>query len=92
MMIRVVTIFVLYLCCFSNLAIQTKISANISTHSAGIVASFPIGVLLALGRQSKMPVIRFLSVVYIEFIRGLPLITILFMLFVGGLMSYLRCL
>jgi general L-amino acid transport system permease protein len=34
--------------------------------TAGIVASFPIGILLALGRQSKMPVIRFLSVVYIE--------------------------
>ena len=47
--------------------------------TVGIVASFPMGVLLALGRQSKMPIIRFLSVVYIEFIRGVPLITILFM-------------
>ncbi|WXT99810.1 MAG: Inner membrane amino-acid ABC transporter permease protein YhdY [Catillopecten margaritatus gill symbiont] len=47
--------------------------------TVGIVASFPIGILLALGRQSKMRVIRLLSVVYIEFIRGLPLITILFM-------------
>lgn len=47
--------------------------------TVGIVASFPIGVLLALGRQSKMPVIRLLSVIYIEFIRGVPLITILFM-------------
>lgn len=47
--------------------------------TVGIVASFPIGILLALGRQSKMPVIRLLSVIYIEFIRGVPLITILFM-------------
>ncbi|MBA5248513.1 Glutamate Aspartate transport system permease protein GltK (TC 3.A.1.3.4) [hydrothermal vent metagenome] len=47
--------------------------------TVGIVASFPIGILLALGRQSKMQVIRLLSVVYIEFIRGVPLITILFM-------------
>ncbi|SMN11422.1 Glutamate Aspartate transport system permease protein GltK (TC 3.A.1.3.4) [uncultured Candidatus Thioglobus sp.] len=45
----------------------------------GIVVSFPIGVLLALGRQSKMQIVRTLSVVYIEFIRGIPLITILFM-------------
>lgn len=47
--------------------------------TVGIIASFPIGILLALGRQSKMPLIKFLSVIYIEFIRGLPLITILFM-------------
>lgn len=44
-----------------------------------ILMSFPIGVLLALGRQSTLPVIRILSTVYIEVIRGLPLITILFM-------------
>jgi len=47
--------------------------------SVGIVASFPIGILFALGRQSKMPIIRTLSVMYIEFIRGVPLITLLFM-------------
>ncbi len=45
----------------------------------GIVASFPIGVVLALGRQSKMPLIRTLCIGFIEFIRGVPLITILFM-------------
>ena len=45
----------------------------------GIVFSFPIGVLMALGRQSKLPAIRTLSVLYIELIRGVPLITILFM-------------
>ncbi len=47
--------------------------------SVGIVASFPIGVFLALGRQSKMKIIKVLSISYIEFIRGIPLITILFM-------------
>ena len=45
----------------------------------GIVLSLPIGIILALGRQSKLPVIKFLCVVFIEFWRGVPLITILFM-------------
>ncbi|WAL62587.1 amino acid ABC transporter permease [Thermocoleostomius sinensis] len=43
-----------------------------------IVLCFPLGVLLALGRQSSLPVIRWLSVLYIEIIRGIPLIAILF--------------
>ena len=46
----------------------------------GIGISFPIGVVLALGRRSRrMPIIRALSVGYIELIRGVPLITVLFM-------------
>lgn len=45
----------------------------------GIVASLPLGVLLALGRRSQMPVIRLVSVIFIEFWRGIPLITVLFM-------------
>jgi general L-amino acid transport system permease protein len=45
----------------------------------GIVASMPLGVLLALGRRSKLPIIRFFSIVFIEFWRGVPLITVLFM-------------
>lgn len=45
----------------------------------GIVAAYPIGVMLALGRQSKMPAIKTLCVVYIELIRGVPLISLLFM-------------
>jgi general L-amino acid transport system permease protein len=45
----------------------------------GIVASFPLGVLLALGRRSDMPVIRMLSIAFIEFWRGVPLVTVLFM-------------
>ncbi|MEG4213913.1 amino acid ABC transporter permease [Microcoleus sp. Pol14C6] len=44
-----------------------------------IVLSFPLGVLLALGRQSSLPVVRVLSTLYIEIIRGLPLIGILFL-------------
>ncbi|HEY9771264.1 MAG TPA: amino acid ABC transporter permease [Coleofasciculaceae cyanobacterium] len=44
-----------------------------------IVLCFPFGVLLALGRQSDLPVIRWLSIAYIELIRGVPLITIIFM-------------
>jgi general L-amino acid transport system permease protein len=45
----------------------------------GILASYPLGVALALGRQSRMPVIKSFSIVYIELIRGVPLITMLFM-------------
>jgi general L-amino acid transport system permease protein len=47
--------------------------------SVGIVLSFPLGVLLALGRRSELPVMRILSTGYIEVIRGVPLVTILFM-------------
>ncbi len=45
----------------------------------GMVAAYPLGVLLALGRRSKMPAIKTLCVVYIEMIRGVPLISLLFM-------------
>lgn len=45
----------------------------------GIVASFPIGVLLALGRQSKLPALKVFCIVFIEVVRGVPLVTILFM-------------
>jgi general L-amino acid transport system permease protein len=44
----------------------------------GIVTSMPIGIALALGRRSTIPLIRFSSVVFIEFWRGVPLITVLF--------------
>ena len=47
--------------------------------AVGIVASLPIGIMLALGRRSQMPAIRLLSTIYIEFVRGVPLITVLFM-------------
>ena len=45
----------------------------------GLTAAYPLGVILALGRQSKMPVIKTFCVFYIELIRGVPLISLLFM-------------
>ncbi len=56
---------------------------TVLTAVVSIALSFPIGVLLALGRRSPLPVIRTLSVLYIEVIRGLPLIGVLF---VAGVM------
>jgi len=47
--------------------------------AVGIVFSLPIGIVLALGRRSKMPAVRLFSVIFIEFVRGVPLITVLFM-------------
>ncbi len=44
----------------------------------GIVASLPLGILLALGRRSEMPAVKTFSVIFIEFWRGVPLITVLF--------------
>ena len=45
----------------------------------GIVVSLPLGIVLALGRRSKMPAIKLLSVIFIETVRGVPLVTVLFM-------------
>jgi len=45
----------------------------------GIAVSLPLGIVLALGRRSRMPVIKMLSVIFIETVRGVPLITVLFM-------------
>lgn len=45
----------------------------------GIVLSFPIGVLLALGRRSSLPVVKWFSIIFIEVVRGVPLIGILFL-------------
>jgi len=45
----------------------------------GMVFAFPFGVLLALGRRSKLPAVRAICIGYIELIRGVPLITVLFM-------------
>ncbi len=58
--------------------------------SVAIICSFPIGLLLAVGRRSKLPVIKYTCIVYIEIIRGMPLIMILFIgqlllpMFIGG--------
>ncbi len=51
---------------------------NVTVGLAGIVLSLPIGVLLALGRRSRMPIVKALSVAFIEVFRGVPLITLLF--------------
>jgi general L-amino acid transport system permease protein len=58
---------------WGGLPLTLILSAN------GIVFSFPLAVVLALGRRSELPVIRALSVGYIELVRGVPLITVLFM-------------
>ena len=51
---------------------------NIILGTVCVSLSVPLGILLALGRQSDLPVIRVICVVFIEFIRGVPLITLLF--------------
>ena len=45
----------------------------------GLAFGFPLGILVALGRRSKLPAIRSLSVLYVELIRGVPLVSLLFM-------------
>ncbi|MBM3123895.1 MAG: amino acid ABC transporter permease [Chloroflexi bacterium] len=45
----------------------------------GNLGSLPLGILLALGRQSKLPIVRYFSIGYIELIRGVPLVTVLYM-------------
>jgi general L-amino acid transport system permease protein len=47
--------------------------------TVSLVLAFPLAVLVALGRQSRLPVIRSLCVVYVELVRGVPLISVLFM-------------
>ena len=51
---------------------------NLILSVSGIVMSFPIGVALALGRRSNLPVVKLMCVVFIEMFRGVPLITLLF--------------
>lgn len=52
---------------------------NLILAVAGITLSLPIGILLALGRRSQLPVVKLLCVAFIEVFRGVPLITLLFM-------------
>ena len=49
------------------------------TAVSGIALCFPLGLLLALGRRSALPVVRWLSTIYIELVRGVPLVALLFM-------------
>jgi general L-amino acid transport system permease protein len=55
------------------------ILVTIVVATIGMVFSLPLGILLALGRRSRIAVVRWLSIVFIEFVRGVPLITVLFM-------------
>ncbi len=52
----------------------------------GIIFSLPIGILLALGRRSNMPLIKWMCIVFIEVVRGIPLISVLF--FASVMLSY----
>ncbi|RDV01399.1 amino acid ABC transporter permease [Undibacter mobilis] len=52
---------------------------TIVVSAVGIVISLPLGILLALGRRSAMPAVKLFSVIFIEFVRGVPLVTVLFM-------------
>ncbi|TPM36408.1 amino acid ABC transporter permease [Mesorhizobium sp. B2-3-5] len=51
---------------------------TLSLSFVGIAVSLPLGTVLALGRRSKMPIVKTLCVVFIETVRGIPLITVLF--------------
>jgi general L-amino acid transport system permease protein len=55
------------------------ILVTIVVATVGIVVSLPLGILLAVGRRSRIPVVKFFTVSFIEFVRGVPLITVLFM-------------
>jgi len=50
---------------------------NMTAATAGIILCFPLGVLLALGRRSKLPLLKWMSIAYIEFVRGSPLFVLL---------------
>jgi len=60
-------------------ALWGGVLVTIVVASVGIVVSLPLGIVLALGRGSSMPVVRVACVGFIEFVRGVPLITVLFM-------------
>jgi general L-amino acid transport system permease protein len=60
-------------------ALWGGVLVTIVVATVGIVFSLPLGILLALGRRSNMPAVRLFSVIFIEFVRGVPLITVLFM-------------
>lgn len=55
------------------------IMVSIVVSAVGMVVSLPFGILLALGRRSNMPIVKLVCVTFIEFVRGVPLITVLFM-------------
>jgi general L-amino acid transport system permease protein len=60
-------------------ALWGGILVTIVVATVGMVVSLPLGILLALGRRSEMPVVKLFATTFIEFVRGVPLITVLFM-------------
>lgn len=86
--IIVITYFVTMLAADSTVEIPGNVSPfgglllTILISTVAMVASFPLGVVLALGRTSSMPIFRLMSTAYIEFVRGVPLITWLIVGFV----------
>jgi general L-amino acid transport system permease protein len=60
-------------------ALWGGVLVTIVVSTVGMAFSLPFGILLALGRRSDIPVLRAFSVMFIEFVRGVPLITVLFM-------------
>ncbi len=75
--------FALFYGAFGLPVVETRLwgglMLNLVLGSIGIVISLPLGIVLALGRRSELPVIRLLCIGFIEFVRGVPLITVLFM-------------
>jgi len=60
-------------------ALWGGILVTVVVATIGMVFSLPLGILLALGRRSDLPVVRLCAVTFIEFVRGVPVITVLFM-------------
>ncbi|BBB27872.1 amino acid ABC transporter permease [Amphritea japonica] len=79
----VAAFFLLYGNSFGLIQVETHLWGGLSLTLVlavvGIVASLPLGIVLALGRQSEMPIVRSVCVIFIEIWRGVPLITVLFM-------------
>ncbi len=83
LVLAVLAIFLLLDIDFGLIPVETQswggLLVTLVVSVTGIAASLPLGILLALGRRSQMPVVRLFSVVFIEVWRGVPLITVLFM-------------
>ena len=79
----VISFFLLYGGAFGLRTVQTArwggFMLTLVIALAGIVASLPLGIVLALGRRSTMPVVRLACTIFIEFWRGIPLVAVLFM-------------
>ena len=77
------TWFMLYGGFFGLSRVETRqwggLTLTLIIAAVGIAGALPLGILLALARRSRLPIVRILSVIFIEFWRGVPLITVLFM-------------